>query len=718
MIALRALALAALFLIPGWLAVSLLRGGKGGLDGHERLFAAASLGVGLVSAAALILSLASIYSLPALLLLVGVVCVALAVVVWRKVAWPARLGAKVWLLPLAVMAVALVLSAPPGRTVLGWSDVGVYPDIAANIEREGGIAMEVATVREVAPERRDILYRPNDDPSRKFQAYENKAYFITDFDSGEVTPQFYYLWPCIMAVFASFLGLDAMFWAVTAMAILGLWGLLLLARRLLGWRWGLAAAALGAFSPLFIYFSRYGTSEMMNMALFIAASLFLTAYLRIGQEGELEGDAGLAATASFFFALGFLCRIDFLMVLAPLALFYLGKRMFKGLTRPDWWFCGLTMAGAMVATVVGAVFSAPYFSSLLGWITQPAKILLSPIGLALALFVLAFIFARRIGPTARRLAGARWVWTALLWLCLAAVFIYLYYIRPGSADNLIDYGVINPIQGPSFISQTLVRWAWYFSLAGLLLVFAGYGLWFSRRRSLAELPVMMMGISVTLVYGLNMRCTPMHILTMRRLVPVILPVAVLAAAYCLKSLVDMGEWAAKGKAWGEIAAKVAAGGLLLYLLLYAVNASIPIFGLEEGGNQLELSGEIAGSMEKDALVLMDYHLGDLFGPPLRSFYGVENAWLMENDIMEDEEFLALLADLGFPERPVYLLWRPGISGRYVPLIDGLALEETGDLALWEETLVKSFEERPDRREYDREDIWLLQVTEGGPDAGL
>ena len=57
LILLRALALAAFLFIPGWLAFSLLRGDKGDVNGGERLFLAASLGVGTVSFCSLILAL-------------------------------------------------------------------------------------------------------------------------------------------------------------------------------------------------------------------------------------------------------------------------------------------------------------------------------------------------------------------------------------------------------------------------------------------------------------------------------------------------------------------------------------------------------------------------------------------------------------------------------------------------------------------------------------
>jgi hypothetical protein len=445
---------------------------------------------------------------------------------------------------------------------------------------------------------------------------------------------------------------------------------------------------------------------MMNMALFVAGSLCLTAYLQAEKGGERVGVKGLAVTAALLFTLGFLCRIDFVVILVPLGLLYVGKRVFTGLSSADWWFCGLLLSGAAVASLIGWIFSAPYFNSIFGSVSDIWEWMLSPGGAALALVILAFIFADRLRKAARWLAKARNIWIVLLWLALGAWFVFLYFIRPQGVDPLIDYGVIVPIQGPSYISQTLVRWAWYFSFIGVLLIFVGYALWFTRKRRFPQLPVVMMGFIFTLVFSWNMRTTPIHILVMRRLIPVVFPVAMLMIVYVFKSLLDAADKSLKNWAW---TGKVVVAGLLIYLVLFFVNASIPIMGLEEGGNQLELCGDIAQEVEEDGVVLMDYHLGDLFGPPLRCFYGVENAWIMDNSIIEEKEFTGLLDDLGFPDRAIYLLWRPGMSGEDVSSGEGVGL--AGDYVSWEEVLEKSFDHRPSRREHLRDDIWLLRLED-------
>ena len=247
MIPLRAAALIAFFFIPGFLAVSLLRRDRGLLDANEKLMLAFVLGVGVVSLGALALALASIYSLKNLLILICLTCALMLALAREGISWILEVKISGIFMMLAFIVAGLILFAPPGRTVFGWSDVGVYPNVSAYMEREGGVNIDARSVREIAPEHRGLVYDSTSTMPPSSEAFENKGYFITDFDKGTVISRFYFLWPSLMAVFVSFLGLDSMFWAVTVVAILGLCSFFFLSRRLLGGRWGIAASCLLAF---------------------------------------------------------------------------------------------------------------------------------------------------------------------------------------------------------------------------------------------------------------------------------------------------------------------------------------------------------------------------------------------------------------------------------------------------------------------------------------
>jgi hypothetical protein len=706
--ALRALALIAVLFIPGWLAVSLMRRTGDSLKGGERACLSFMLGTGLVALCALALALASVYSLGHLLLLLGVLCALMAA---KARPLPPRLsdfGIKKFLIAVLLLVAVFAMFSPPGRVVFGYIDVGIYPNIAAHIEREGSMYLEVPTVREVDAERRSMVYEPNLDDELPFEAWENKAFYITDFEEGRVVPQFFYMWPSFMAVFASFLGLESMFWAITAMGVLALWGLYLLAVRLLGGRWGAAAAVIAALSPLMLYFSRYGTSEMMNMAFFVGGSLCLTAYLR----QESGGRRGVAAAAAILFILGFFCHADFVVIILPLALFYLAKRIWSDLDQADWWFCGLLAAGAVLSLVVGALSSPPYFHTLWSSSLHRSNWLLDfPGVLLLPVYIIVFIYAPGFRDRVRRLARFKRLWITLLWAGLAAAFIYIYFIRSQGESMYMTYGDINAFRGPSYNKESLVRWAWYFSFTGVILIYAGFATWFSRARRYWALPVAMIGLTFTIIFSLNLHITPLHMYAMRRLVPVVLPTAVLAITCFLQFLVGPVFHLPGWRKWARRAGKAAAGALMLYLLLFMVNASLPILGLQEGGNQLELCGEIAEQVEDGGVVIMDYHLGDLCGAPLRCFYGVESVWMLDNDYLAQDEFPELLGDLGFPQAASYLLWRPAMSGGQAQLAEGLRLGESWMFWLREGDLEKTFEYRPWRRTHHLEKMVLYRLEE-------
>lgn len=714
MILLRALALAAFLFIPGWLAFSLLRGDKGDVNGGERLFLAASLGVGTVSFCSLILALTSLYSLTLLLILVGSLCAAMGLAARKRIGWIFRLGFKDVILALAIAAIGLILFLSPWRIVFGWSDVGVYTNISTHIEQEGGISVENRVASMVDEERRGLLFYEEQDRSDDGIYFENQFFIIDDFESGTVRPWFYYLWPSLLAVFASFIGLSGQYWAVTVVAIMALWGFWLLAARLLGRRWAIAAAVLFALSPLILYFSHYTTSEMMNMLLFLSGSLCVLAYLR----DEGGGGGSMAVLAAVFFSLGFFCRIDFIFVLAPIALCYLARRISGRITRDDRLFLALLAAGATLSILAGLLFSRVYFQFIwrdffasLGWAY-------SPLGAVFVLGLLAsLIFGRKLEGAVRKLRDARSLWVPALWLILCGAFVFLYFIRPQGADAVVGYGFIKEMRGPSYTNESLVRWGWYLSFAGLAAVFAGYAAWFARRRGYGEYTLGFIGLAYTLLYAWNMRAMPMHILVMRRLLPVVFPMAVLAVAYVLKSLLDGVGQMRRKPAWVAWASRVFVFAFLLYLILFSVNASVPLFGLDESGNQVELCEDIAADVGGEATLVMDYHLGDLFGSPLRCMYGVESAWLRDNAVLRESEFLSLLEDLDFTGSPIFLLWRPGSSGDNIPLVENLRLELVGEYRFREESLEKSFEHRPSRREFIDEAILLYRLRpENGGDG--
>ena len=711
--ALRALALAVFIYLPGCLLAAFFFGGDSRFSSGERVFLSAVTGSGVTALSAAALGLAGVYSKWSLLL--SWVCICLVAAACRvRSSRMGGAGLKGWALIALLVAAALALFLPPNRVVFGWNDDGVYADMAARLAREGDIYAEVDTVREVAPERRDLVFVPNLEEGRDFQAYLYKQYFITDFGSGKVVPQFFYPWPALMAVFATFLGLQRMFYAVTFAALLYLGGVFLVARRMLGRPWSAAVLLLALLSPLLLYFSRYTTSETLTGAFFLAAVLPALGRGPLVPWGRRE-----AALSALLLTMAFLTRIDMLLLLAPLAASFAWKGI-KGEWRgADTVFSLLCVGGAGLALLAGRLTSAPYFTVIFGDYRSEAG-RLAAVGLPLLALLLLALALRPslVRAAAAKILERRRILTVLTWVALAAAFVFLYYVRPQQDGGLVTYPTVGKqVLGASYDPQNLVRWGWYFSLPGLLLIFGGYALALSPGRKPPWPPLAACGLFFTAFYLWKLRCTPLQVMSMRRLMPVIFPAALLMMGLALRGL-----WGSGGKGgerrWSRLlaglAGKAAALSLLLYLLAFSVSASRPIFGLSEGGNQLEAVREVHQACG-DGTLLMDYNAGDLFGPPLLAFTGQPNAWLAGEGALQDPRLPGLLSDLGFPDRPVYLLWRPSLSvGPEAP--QWLALEEVARVTWREENLEVSFEKRPSARRLLEEEfpVYRLLPRESSP----
>jgi len=677
--------------LPGLATVPLFGRSLRRLSAMERIFLAAVLGAGLCALGALFLATLGVYSLGALL---GVVLgwSALALVLkprgWRIFAFPHLKQ----LLPVVLLLVAATaILSPPSHLAFGGFDVGIYANIAANIQREGTIKTTDQIAASVDPGLRDLLYLPNANPNLPYQAREYQGFYITDFSSGQVVPQFFHLWPALMAVFASFLGLNGMFWAVTLVAVLAALGLFLLVGRFLGLGGAIVAALLTlTFMPM-VYFARYGTSEMLNLALFLAAILALVAHLE-PEEGGREA-AGLAALGGLFIVLGMLTRIDFLFVAVPLGLLFIYRAVMGTARRGDYAFLGMLGLGIFAGLGYGFLFSRPYTATTLagvrnGRLTDWFPWLLVAAGTILIVAIFRQQIRAMLGWVARR----RRVIVPVAALLVISGAAYLYFIRPRGTNVVIPYVEELDVWGPSFAKDTFVRWGWYFSWLGLLLAVGGYVTWLVRERSFKAAVPWCAGMFFTVFYVINMRNFPLHILVMRRIMPVIFPIAVLMICYALFSLRDYGNRLSErwlkvpGMGWVLMAA------LLVPLLVFLVLSSKPVYGLNEGAGELPVAEQIASSIEPGSTVLISPWLGNLAGPSLRYFEGVQTARLIAYDTVSAPRFPDLLGQLG-RQGPVYLLWD---NTQAMLLASGVQATLVRDLDQRDEMLEYGTDHRPMR----------------------
>lgn len=713
MLVLRIIALGGFIVFPGWLLTRAL--GRDSLHQWERIYLVLVLGTVISSLGALFLASIGSLKLLNLLFLVLLPALGLGFITVRNRNRKLKPNlVHVLMVVLAVVFVILVIS-PPSMIIYGWTDVGIYPNIAAHMTRKGSISIEDSLVRQVSPGNRELVFRPNENPEVPIEAYQNKALFITDFEKGEIRPQFLYLWPSLMAVFALFLGLENMFWAITWVSLLTLGGLYLVGNRWLGRGWACITVFLALISPLFLYFSRYTSSEMMNAALMISAVLCHVAYLEAQRSGRKKEALGMATASAALLCAGFLCRVDFFMIVPPVLAFYLYKRIFLEFDSADLMFFLVFLGGGISCALIDYLISKPYFMRLFQSFDKPIRMLFDFPGLVLiSVYFILFAFGRRYGQKlkpalARIFLRVKYISVSIFYAALGTYLAYLCFVRPNEPLTYGSYGEINAIVGPTYNNETLIRWAWYFSWVGVVAVFLGYALFICLRKDFSSRMFAVVGLTFTLVYSLSLHCTPMHILTMRRLVPVILPFALIMIVYAVKQVTGfvMQLRPARFFQW---AGKIVGAVTIAYVAFFSIHVSQPIFGLQEGGNQYELFKEMAGSVQEGGVMVMDHHAGDICGVPLKCFFDVENLWLVDNFTLGREEFVSLLRDLNFPRRPVYILWRPQTKIISIPAQEGLRYDLVSRLFWREEMLEQSFVSRPRKRVYHLEAFEIYRIS--------
>ncbi len=481
------------------------------------------------------------FSLGALWLLSAGYSGALGVWLWRRggslrphLALDRREGAAFLLLMLA----AALLFFHPHEFIWGGADAGVYVNLGANISRTGSWRIQEPLIAEMAPELYPGMFREQPAPMIP-QYIPLPGTYLTDAATGQVTPQFFPLFPVWVAILYSIGGLELGLYATPLWGWLGCAMVYLAGRALLGRRVGLMGAALLACTATQIWFSRYPTSETLTQMLLFAGIYAFTLHLEHGERSPWWGAlAGLALGQAL------LSRID-LYVLCLLPVGYALYLRFRRLPRRLFWAFSLPF-GALggYSLLFARLDSWPYFYNVYGsFLDLSAPLAWLPYAVAgLLALALAWLAAGWLSPHRDRAWAAsagRW---ALRSAAVAIVLLaaYAYFLRPVVEQSGGSYYYwYGDHQVPYVEPYNLVRLGWYLTPLGLLLATGGVFLvlWRGFHRRLA-LPLAL-GLLFTVFFVYNSRNNPHQIYVMRRYVPVVIPFLMLMAAYGLDRLASL-----------------------------------------------------------------------------------------------------------------------------------------------------------------------------------
>jgi len=507
----RVAALVVVLFLPGYLACDLV------LDvtkrkGFEVLFLQVLISLLATSLLSFGLACAKWYSLRHLML--GLVSASLALLIFRRVRGAGLFRRYVFgresLVLCALLCVAGLCFCRPHEYVGGGWDPGVYLQTGASVARRGGINYEDPFFADIPADLQDAFVHRRAGWRQRFPGFR-----LVQSERLLVNPQFYHLFPCLLAVFY---GLGGAGWALMVnpvVSLLGVAAVYLAARVAFGRRAALIAAVVLAGNGVQIWFARFPTAEMLTQFL-----LWSGLYLLGGHMAEHRRGWGWLGATCIGGAL--LARVSAIMFMAPLAL-VLVVRCFQGHARRDipviLWASGFGLA----SWAYGRWMAWSYFDpGRVLWILAVGhwKVCVS---VMIGLVVLAFL-GRRAGGAIDAILGSVWARGLGAAIVLGLSF-YAFFIRPGvvAAGRLAGVLEGDALKRLISNSRSFRDIAWFFTVPGL---FAGVaGMAAATWRGVRASGVMIWSFAVTacLVLFHDRMVEPFYMFALRRFVPVVVP---------------------------------------------------------------------------------------------------------------------------------------------------------------------------------------------------
>jgi hypothetical protein len=620
------------------------------LDLSEVLFLSALFGTLTLGGLALAMLQVGWFGLGRVVMLDITVIVVLAGALWRvgKRLWIPSISitAFTWLCLLLVI-ISMVIFFHPDEFILGGGDGGVYMNLGAIWARTGSFSFlepELGAIPEVL---RPGLFRQV--PSGHIVTYVRfPGFYLSDDPWGKIIPQFFPLHPLWISMAHGLLGLRASLFVTPLWAVGGLLALVLTLRYLFGDQIGLMAGGLLLLTPLQIYFARYPTAEPLTQFLLWGG---LYAFVRFVFDRRI----GWGIVSAWMLGQVFLTRIDALPLLLLPSLFILMM-----LVQNDWggvYAFFLPFIFVFSHALVQAIgLSKPYtweiYSNLfaMGMRFLRGTWWLLLVGLAVPL--LGFFLWRK-GYFHRRENWFKTLrWTAAFLIVALGFFAYFVWPRTGeTAMSSYWYGGSKiPIQN----HLNLVKLGWYLSPLGVWLGICGVA-WMIVQESWERIwPLLVVGLSFSLLYIYNILNNPFHIYAMRRYVPVVLPFFVAGMAYSLGRLWEMRirwRWAS----WLAVTLGLGLCGWLLY-------NGRAIWNVVEYQGVTDQIGAIATHFEPDAVLLFEDEppvgVGATIGTPLQYIHGL-TVYDLQEDVLDQETLMGMIALWQHEGRSVY--WGVGPS---------------------------------------------------------
>ncbi|MFH1149447.1 MAG: hypothetical protein V1748_03130, partial [Actinomycetota bacterium] len=505
---------------------------------------------------------------------------------------------------LVVVAVLLVFTVlmffRPAEYVVGEGDPGYYFNIGYHLAHTGELTVHDASIPKMSDTELRTFYGSN--------IAQFFPFHLRDRATGRIQPLLYHLLPTWIGVFIMLFGTFGGLYLTPLFALLGIFAIYVLTRRLSGVAGASAAAVLAAAFTLSMLFARIPLSEIMGQFFVISSLLLFLDFTRSGS--TLEGLAcALAATCAA------MVRPEAAVLFVPLLLVMAARMVAARYRRADYVTANALLAGAAAVLLYIKLREFEYVSANFGKVVKVLGANLNALLLACAAVLALGFVLFNLRPLQRRLAGlgeglrrryeprlglisrsARGLLAALV----LVTFVWLYNFGRGLA------GARAPQKMFINTAALLGGLAVFVLVAGLCLLV------FSSEPSFSFIVaflVMVLSVGVqesSLALG-------QYPWDSRRFITVTTPLLLVGFGYMVGRL-----WELKGPAPKAVAAAVAALFLALFLFF-----SAPLYDvIDYRGVNAQLV-ELAGTLGDDVVAFSDPYVAELFGIPLRYQHGVD-----------------------------------------------------------------------------------------------
>lgn len=514
-----------LFLLPGYACVRFLCMRARFLQGYSfwsRLFVIILISILIVSWSSLILAECGWFSLGLVVGILLILFIAMLLLARGDLSTvPISRSMKETVAVLLMICIGLAFFAPPHEYIFGNWDPGTYVNTGAHLAREGSITINDQTLRVIPPEDRHLFYYTH----LVTQRYEG-GMAIADSDEAIVSPHFYHLYTCWIALFHSLGGVRFSLWVNIVFALLAVAAIYATARELAGGRTALLAALLVMFGAAQIWNARFPTAEIVTQFLLWSGFFCLLRYLD-------EESPVWSWVSGICFAEMMLTRFTAIVVL-PFLLIIIVWRNRHAWRRNDLWLVIPLAAGVAHLVAQNATVCRHYFDRQMEVLRSqgisPLLLLVSAVAF-LCLLGLILVAGRRwrgrLPLCKRGLATLR----SMLPYFLPALFLAGYYLRPlldasPDARNLRELGW--------FIYPLAIR-GFYFP-AGLFLAMGGVILFLKRGMGEKRAAFAALVLPVCIIFLFKKMVFPSYPWAVRRFVPLVYPTLVFFMACALTKI--------------------------------------------------------------------------------------------------------------------------------------------------------------------------------------